>query len=429
MKKQKKSSFSIKPIICLALLALCIIITSAVKGHAAGKKTVRVTTQDELVDAINNANVGTIILRSETRDAITIASNENAKGKKIVIDVPYATVTNKAKFKYITVSGASMYKEAVSGNTIEIPTYYLANLELAKKKSIKKLVLTGYTGFEEIDMYSIVRKGAKIKNIVFKNYAGTTAMDKSTRTLTFEEEAFEWCEPTVVTIKFDKSGRMIFRSEDYESEYENDTEYTYTYDKNGNMVEAIGYVYYDEEKTDVESRNNTYDKKNRVKTSINRGRYSALVYSTSYEYDSKGRVLRSVTECSTIDGDKGDGTYDNKSEYTYDKKNRVTKMVYEYTDSNSYDDNVKIVTITEYEYNDKGFLTTEKSTDSSKPGQYSLNSYSYDKYGNNTKDVFRNYDGEISTNESSYNELGEWESSVWTYPNGEQYIYTPETAG
>ncbi|MGX8680250.1 MAG: hypothetical protein ACSW8B_02565, partial [bacterium] len=116
---------------------------------------------DELVEAINNANVGTIILRSETRDAITIASNENAKGKKIVIDVPYATVTNKAKFKYITVSGASMYKEAVSGNTIEIPTYYLANLELAKKKSIKKLVLTGYTGFEEIDMYSIVRKGAK----------------------------------------------------------------------------------------------------------------------------------------------------------------------------------------------------------------------------------------------------------------------------
>ena len=419
MNKQKKSGFFIKPAICLALLALCIITASAVKGHAAGKKTVRVTTQKELIEAINNPDAGTIILNSDTQDAITIPANKNAKTKKLEIAAPNSTITNKAKFKSIVLNSSLLYKEAVSGNTIEIATYNLSSLELAKKKSIKKLILTGYTGFEETKMYSIVRKGAKIKNIVFKNYNGTTAMDKS-GTLTFKEETFEWGEPTVVTIKFDKSGRMIFRSDDYESESERDTEYTYQYDKNGNLLEAKGYVYYEEGKQEVEYTTNTYDKKNRLKTEISLGRYSALVYTTSYNYDSKGRLISSTTKCSTIDGDKGDGSFDSKSEYTYDKKNRVTKMVFE---------NAESVVTSEYKYNNKGFLTSRKETDTGKPGQYYLETNTYDKYGNNTKSVFRNYEGEISTCESTYGEFGEWKESVWTYPNGEKYTYTPETAG
>ena len=420
MKKKKKSSFSIKPIICLALLALCIIITSAVKGHAAGKKTVRVTTQAELTEAINNSNVGTIVLRSETYDSITIASNKNAKTKKLIVDASYAAITNKAKFKSITISRVKLYKEAVSGNTIEIPTYFLDSFELAKKKSVKKLILTGFSGFEATDMCCVVRKGAKIKNIVFKDYDGVVAMDKSTRTLTFQSDAFEWGEPTVVTMKFDKAGRMIFRSEDYEDENEYDTEYTYEYDKNGNMIEAKGYVYYDGEKQEVEVRKNTYTSKNRLETSFVQGRYSALVFVTSYYYDSKGRVIRSASECSTIDGDKTSNEFDSIEEYTYDSKGRVSKMLSENAESSK---------TTVYEYNEKGYKLTEKETDSSNPGKYSLETNTYDKYGNNTKTVYENYDGEITTSESTYDEMGEWIESVWTYPDGEQYVSGPNMAG
>ncbi|MCR5203912.1 MAG: hypothetical protein K6E47_02555 [Lachnospiraceae bacterium] len=421
MKKRKKSRFSIKPIICLFLLAVCIIITSAVTAHAAGKKTVRVTTQDELIAAINNSEVGTIIFRSETHDSVTIPSNKNAKSKKLEIYAYNSSVTNKAKYKYITIKSVMSYKEEVSGNTIEIPTYYLSQLELAKKKSIKKLVLTGFNGFEATDMYSVIRKGAKIKNIVYKNYNGTAKLDKSSRTLTFEADAFEWGEPTVVVMTFDKSGRMIGRTEDYESEYEHDAGYTYKYDKNGNLLEATGYAEYEEGVTEVEARICTYDKKNRLTSSYTRGRYSAICSCVSYYYDSKGRLIRVASEGQTIDGDKfEDSNYNSIVEYAYDKKGRTVKRTVENAEYSETD---------EYEYNELGYLVTEKETNSNYPGKYALTTNTYDERGDQVKSVYMDRDGEISTSETVYDENGEWIESVWTYPDGEQYVYKPGMAG
>ena len=412
MKKRSSSKFSIKPLICLFMLALTIIITASVTVHAAGKKTVRVTTQQELIDAINNSSVGTIVLRTETQDPITIPSNKNAKSKKLIVDANCSVITNKAKFKSISIEGASHFTEAVSGNTIEIPTYYLYKLELAKKKSIKKLVLTGYTGFEECNMFCTIRKGAKIKNIVVKSETdGTVAINKSTRTLSYHDEAFEWGEPADVVMTFDKSGRILNRTEDFD--YENDVKFTYKYDKNGNLLESRGYVYYEDsdEPNEAEVNIYTYDKKNRVKTASEQGRYSLIVTYTSFYYDGKGRLIREAGE----DNNGGESI----REYTYDSKGRLQKILYEDQNESS---------VTEYEYNDKGYVVSEKYT-STQYDNYALSTYEYDKYGNCVKTINTDFYGGVSTSEVTYDELGNWIKSVWTTPDGEVYVSEPGMAG
>ena len=421
MKSNKKSVFSIKPIICLMMLAVCVVVFSSVMVHAAGKKTVRVTSVEELVSAVNDSSVGTIIFRSETRDSVTIPSNKNAKSKKLVIDCRYANITNKAVFNYITIQGTKKFTEAVSGNTIEIALYNLSQLELSKKKKIKKLVLTSYNGFEGTDAYSVIRKGAKVKSIVYKTASKTVKMDKASKTLAFSEDAFEWGEPTEVVMKFDKSGRLVFRSEDYEDENENDTEYIYKYDKNGNMLDARGYVYYEgEDKNEVEVKTYTYDSKNRMTSAYDQSRYSAIVLISSYYYDKKGRLNRMVTEGSTIDGDKVDNSLDSVVEYFYDSKGRNIRYIVE---------DAEHVRTYEYEYNDFGYLVTEKEIDSEFPSECNLEVSTYDKSGNLVKTVYTTRSGEVTTAEYSYDELGEWEISVWVYPDGEEYVYYPGMAG
>ena len=411
--KKRNSRFSIKPFICLLMLALTIIITASVTVHAAAKKTVRVTTQQELIDAINDSSVGTIVLKTETRDSITIPSNKNAKSKKLQVVAPYSVITNKAKFKSITLGSASLFKEAVSGNTIEVESFALSNLELAKKKSIKKLVITDYNGFEETSMYSVIRKGAKIKSIAYKDGKETVAMDKSSRTLSFHGEAYEWGEPVDVVITFDKSGRMLKRTETFE--YETDTEFTYKYDKNGNLLESRGYVFYEDNEdgkpTEVEVNKYTYDSKNRKQTSSEQGRYSAIVTDSSFYYDGKGRLIRVASEDNMEDKFI--------REYTYDSKGRVVKEIYE---------NQEFSRSTEYEYNNKGYLTYEKYTDTDYEN-CATSVYEYDKYGNRVKDTNTGFYGDVSTYEYSYTEMGEWLSTTMTDPDGEQYVYDPNTAG
>ena len=418
MRKLKRPALAL----LVLLLAVCVIISASVKSHAAGKKTVRVTSQEELVEAINNSKVGTIILRGQTCDKITIASNKKAKSKKLIVDASNAQIVNKAKFKSITINSAGKYTEAVSGNTIAIPTYCLSELELAKKKSIKKLILTDFNGFEETDMYCVIRKSAKIKNIVYKGSHGTFSLDKSTGTLSFEEDAFEWGEPAKVVISFDGSGRIVSRTEDFETE--NDSIYSYGYDKNGNLLEANGYVCYEEGEaaSEVQSGAFKYDSKNRVIFSNVTGRYSAITTVTSYYYNSKGKLIRTASESSATD-EIGIGEYvksPETTEYTYDSKGRLSKKTVE---------NSEASTTIAYKYNDKGYVLTEKETDSLHPDGLALTTYTYDDYGNLIKNEYLNFDGTTSTYDMTYDELGEWVETTYTDSDGEKYTYSPYTAG
>ena len=75
------------------------------KASAAEGNTVRVATQKELKKALKDSSVETIILRTNTYDSITISSKK-AKNKKLIVDAYNSKITNKAKFKSITLISA-----------------------------------------------------------------------------------------------------------------------------------------------------------------------------------------------------------------------------------------------------------------------------------------------------------------------------------
>jgi len=130
-----------KTLICSMLLVLSLIMPVFLQEksevEAASGKTVRVATEKKLKSALKNPKVDTIVFRSSTYRAITIKSSK-AKAKKIVIDAPFAEITNTARFKKLELINAKKYTEAVSGNTIEVYRSYV--LEVAEGVKVKKLI-------------------------------------------------------------------------------------------------------------------------------------------------------------------------------------------------------------------------------------------------------------------------------------------------
>ncbi|MCR5203525.1 MAG: hypothetical protein K6E47_00535 [Lachnospiraceae bacterium] len=276
-----------------------------------------------------------IVFRTETYDKITIPSVKAAKNKDIIICAAHADVKNKAKFKSITVESVNSYTETVSGNTIiwKCTRYNSVNLEVSKKKKVKKLV---FADWKETDPQYTVRKGAKIKSIEFEGDGYTSSYDSKNRTITLTGKD-PYIDSEMVNIKtysFDKSGRCIeVRWTNSENEY--DFLDTYEYDKNGNNV--------------------YYESKSRG------SRYLTI----KYEYNSKNVLLKQI-------GDEGTDK-ELTIEYLYDKKgNLETKCYYDAYDS--VEDTI------EYSYDDKGRLSEEFST----AFHYYL-TYAYDKEGRVTE--------------------------------------------
>ena len=372
------------------------------------KKTVRVLTQKELNKALKNSKVDTIILRTDTHDSFTI-STKKAKKKTLIIDAPYADITNKSKFKSIEIQRVDKYTENISGNSIIKSGY--GDFEIAKGVTVKKVT------FKDTDNDYIIRKGASIKTVVIEKEGNTAVYDSKTGVYKLVTKIYEEDYPFDITyeIKLDKSGRTTeFKT--LAGYYDSDNLDKYTYDKNGNVTRfehidvASGNI--------ITAREYKYDSKNREisYSDTTSGNYT-------YKYDSKGNRIQQNFE---------NEYYISESKLTYDSNGRITKVSTEYcyisegqkSDQESHD--------TVYKYNKKGFLISSKDTYSN--GSIYIYEYTYDKAGNmtymkyteestETSDVF------ISEFKYEYDELGLETNVLAKYPYNGGWVNPSDYAG
>lgn len=110
-----------KPIVFLlafAMLFACANI-GTVNVQAAKLKTVTVSTQQELNDAMADSKVGTIIFKtSKTKKLITIPDIAGAASKNLVLDAPKAKFVNEGSLKKITILESKKFTESGTNNTI-----------------------------------------------------------------------------------------------------------------------------------------------------------------------------------------------------------------------------------------------------------------------------------------------------------------------
>ena len=385
----------IKIMVCMLFFTFFAIVSNTITGHAAGKKEVRVFGIEGLVDAINNKSVGTIILRTDSYDDIVIPANKNAKSKKLIVEAKNCKITNKAVFKSIELQEINKYTEAVSGNVITINSKYLINLEISKKKSLKKLIISRFYGLDELECYMNLKKGAKIKNIECKFGDETYKWDKKTGELTFDYDT----EILVyhVEMQFDKSGRLLHRY--IKSDLTYGQEINCIYDKNGNILEVNSIL----DRTDIEYKESikfSYDSKNR--------RTSYCVYypywnvpkrTEKYYYDSKDREIKvEVDDLEYIDDIEKE--YDSKGRLVKEIKNRINISAFEETNGK------KSTSTWEYKYDDYGFCVLDYYTSSDSPMYNSTKTYTYDENGDKTVEIFSWADGDGYTVYYEYDEMG-----------------------
>lgn len=164
--------------------------------------------------------------------------------------------------------------------------------------------------------------------------------------------------------QYDKSGNMTQAKET--SSFTR--LYKYKYDKNNNLTKREFYL--DGEL--IVTGQWTYDKNGRLTLEDSDSYLEHFTKKT--KYDSKDRVVST----SYVSLDKEDNfELSGSTDYTYDKNDRLTKMV-------NVDDGETLTTT--YKYNTYGLCTSETTVDD-EGIQVSKRTYTYDKYGNMTKDV------------------------------------------
>ncbi|MBR4344051.1 MAG: hypothetical protein IKP88_15360 [Lachnospiraceae bacterium] len=385
-----------KIIAALSIVLFLVAIATGVKVYAGVGETVRVSTEKQLKAAMKNADVGTIIFRTNAYINVTIKSAKGSDEKFLIIDAPYASFTNKAVFAEINIMNAKSYIESVSGNDIiitgELKGYqdYVSGLmyskidgfTVSKKKQVESLTI--YDD-EFITPKFTLRKGAKIKNLALVYDDGNppvaSTYDSSKKQLALNYTNIYGAEESL-QVKLDKSGRIkkikCKSSNDYF-----DYEYTFTYDSNGNVIKMTGEnVDNGEFKYDY-----TYSPEGLAVKSECSGAYTEV---WSYYYDDKGQL----TECFNGNGSSSEAT--TVYSYEYDEKGRLTCDKYSNSVSESSFEHI-------YTYNSKGFQIKEEFTTS-----YSISYVIIHKY-NKAGDLIQftiTSDGESTTEKFKYDELG-----------------------
>lgn len=371
-------------VLTLTLVAGLINITP-VRAKAANVSVKSVYTVKQLKKAMKAKSAATIVFRSESVDPVTIPSVKKAKNKDLIILAPYSSVKNKSKFKTITVNTVKDYTEAVSGNTIIWEDIYNDGFTVAKGKTVEKLTFTNWLGF---DPTYRVRKGAKIKSVVFESVNKNIGVaDTKTKSLSVEGQASfdELSDLYRAIYTFDKSLRIT--KSVINSAYQGESVMTYEYDKNGNPVEITRMEPGDVISTTIrefDSNNNLisinsidnsgegssvyYEYNSDGKLVYYAVRYSDGfdMYNVTYKYDSKGRCI----EDSLV-------PYDVKNNYSYDSAGRCIEKV---------NDQKGDVTVTTYIYNKNGLL--EKTEAKDDEGITLVQKYVYDFLGNNIYNVY-----------------------------------------
>ena len=385
-----------KIIAALSIVLFMVMMAAGVKVYAESGKTVRVSTEKQLKKAMKNADVGTIIFRTEAYINVTIKSVKGSDEKFLIIDAPNASFNNKAVFAEINIMSAQSYTESVSGNRISITGQmrglydYIPGLTydksfdftVAKKKQVERLTI--YNDYFTDPLFTL-RKGAKVKNLTLVYYDGNppveSTYDSAKRQVYLEYTDIYWVNESL-KVKLDKSGR-ITKIKCTASNPKFEYEYTFTYDSNGNVIKMTG--------EDTETRNfefdYTYSSDGLIIKSERSGSYSEV---WNYLYNDKGLL----DECFDGDGSSLEAT--SVYSYEYDKKGRITSNKHNDSKYESYTD-------IKYTYNSKGFRTKQEYKNSSNVEYTDV--YDYNKAGDLIKFTITS-DGESSTNKYKYDELG-----------------------
>ena len=108
----------------LLVLALVLGTVGVRPVSAASKKTIVVTTQEELVAALKQCKKSdkkvTIKIKTEEKVTFTISNKYSADNLRIEVDAPSATIKNKAELSSVIINEAANYKEYAKGNSITV---------------------------------------------------------------------------------------------------------------------------------------------------------------------------------------------------------------------------------------------------------------------------------------------------------------------
>ena len=326
--------------ICVMLVMAMSIVLMGERQVEAKSGFVRVSTQKELENAINDPDISHIVFETQAHITVTINENDLTKDKYIEIDAKNAKVINKAVFDRIDLQTVKSYTEKASGNNYVLyDLSYNGGMTVAKGKTVKSILICSDN--YETPLYTL-RKGAKVKEVElshFNDIFASSKYDKKERKLTIKAKNREGVAETH-TVVLDKRGRIIKTALDSEVK-ETCFAYEYKYDKNGNIIKKTGF---DSKNPQGELEINYTYTDNKLTKEVTTGKESAMAI---YEYDAKGRMIRR-TYSGTLIGENGEYNAKWTDEYEYDKKGRTT--LEKYTDSTNGNEFVY-----KYTYNKKGF--------------------------------------------------------------------------
>ena len=165
----------------LAVLLTLVMVMGTIPASAAKKtSSVEVSTKASLVKAIKKDGKASITLKTDKAVSIKIPSTQGSTTKKLVIDAPNASITNKTQFDTsgktpaVTIKAVKYYTESVSGNTITLSGDG-ARINVSEKKTLKSLTVNG----DNADI--CVRKKAKIENLTFKKKGVTAKLEATNK--------------------------------------------------------------------------------------------------------------------------------------------------------------------------------------------------------------------------------------------------------
>ncbi len=142
----------------MAVTLAFITIAGSLPSSAASRKEVEVKTKKQLLTQIAGAAASTIIFSTQKTLKFTIPATEASSNKKLIVNAPNVTLTNKATFKGVTLNETLAFTEKGTGNSLTVKAEN-AQITVAKGSEVKKMTIEG-TGAKVT-----VAKGSKVEKM------------------------------------------------------------------------------------------------------------------------------------------------------------------------------------------------------------------------------------------------------------------------